>query len=404
MRDDLQEQIREYIDGAAPPISVGGIMQPRGGARFEEGASRRRRGPWGAVVAAALCVVVAAGVLVARQDVGDSGRVAAGSPTSTAGDQWPALFGVEAATPPLPSGWKVLEFGDLRFAVPEAWEVPVARSCLVSGAPGAVVVAVDEGEQRDCSPVRPLPASVLTLEVTGTAPGQGAPVTLGTMAGSLVEADDCDGCAQTYQLDIGLRVTITGPDSDAVLATFTDSGGRRVLQQGPVRDTDGWRRVDYSGTELRVPPDWPVDDLPGSYTVITDPDGSSRGFSGKLNPGACGGQMFRSGLPGRVSLGESRITSHSCPFSDELDLAPGDGVWIRQVDQDTASTLGAPIATSQVGGLAVTVIRVAGQERPRPRSVVDLLIRNGSTTLWMTIGTGLDPSTGRAILATLRPA
>jgi hypothetical protein len=366
---------------------------------------RRRRARWAATAAAALCVALAAGVLVARRDASDSGRVDAGPTTTTADGMWPpTLFGVEAATPVVPSGWRVLELGDLRFAVPAAWEVPVARSCLMSDAPGAVIMAVDEGEQPDCSPVRPLPASVLTLEATGTASEPGGSMRLGMMTGSLIDAKVCDGCARTYQLDIGLRVTISGPDSDAVLATFTDSGAHRVLQQGPAAPIDGWRRVDYSGIELRVPPTWAVDDLPGSYTVITDPDGSPTGASGKLNPGACGRQMFPSGLPGRVSLGESMFTSHGCPVGYGLDLAPGDGVWIRPVDQDAASTLGTPIATSQVDGLAVTVIRPGDQGRITPQSVVDLLIDNGSTTLWMTIGTGLDPPTARAILATLRSA
>jgi hypothetical protein len=400
----------EYIYSVASPVTIAEVQRPSSEqATTGASSSRARFVRWRPLAAALVCAALVAGVVLAVRNPAPNEDVEAGPATSASADgAWPRPFGSEDPVPVVPDGWKVLDFGDLRFAVPDDWAVPVSRSCLglasgeagAVGAAGAVLVRWGEGEGPSCGPIEPLPASVLTIEPVEPGLGSGERAAVGTLSATRIANESCAECGPIYQFENGLQLTITGPEADAVLATFTDSGAHRALQAGPVAESSDWRAVDYEGIKVRVPTDWAIVDLPGSYQRTERPDGSST-ISRQLNPGECGGAMFASDQLPRVSLGESPITA-SCPPVGRYDLEAGDGLWIRPIDDAAAALLGTPIAQGDVGGLSVTAVRLDGSQRQRPSPVLDLLVRTGSATLWVTLGVGQDASAARAILQSLQ--
>ena len=313
------------------------------------------------VVSAVLLVSCGGGALQAGSP--DSvGSVAATVPATTW--DWLAPFGAEEPAPLVPNGWKVLDFEEFRFAVPADWTVPIWQSCLTAS-PGVVLVSTPAKPTSGCESTQPLPASVLTI---GPADGN------------------------SYQ------VTASGPEADRVLATFTDSGIRRVLQTGNEADTTGWHAVGYSGLAFLVPTAWPVVDLPASV-VEQESNGKSQ-MSWISNPDACGMAMFSNGRGESAYLGTS--PPPSCPAGLFFDLEPNDGLWIRSISNEEAQTLGTPVARGVVGGLDVTVVRIeVSQYNRAPSSVLDLIVRNGATPMWISLGVGTDPSIARSILRSL---
>jgi hypothetical protein len=292
----------------------------------------------------------------------------------------------------------VLDYDDFRFAVPADWTVPIDRSCATES-PGVVLVKTAR-PSTTCSPAKPLPASVLTIEPAQETPPSGvSPVTIGTLSAIAVPAPDCSDCSPTYVFDNGLQVTVAGPDRDRVLATFTDSGARRALQTGVDASTAGWQTATYGGVSVLVPGQWDVVDLPTSHTVTTDAAGNTQ-ESGFVDPGQCGGALFADEPP-RVSTGTSDFVA-SCPASLELDLAPHDGLWMRTIDAADVDTVGEPIAQWQWNGLRIVAVDADRVTVPNQSGAVDLIVTGGEGTVWITLGAGPDPAIARSVLKSLR--
>jgi hypothetical protein len=398
---DLAEQIRTYVDSSAAPIALEEIT---GGPDHAAPPSSpptpgRHRGRWLAVAAVVVAVALVSALVVTHRSAGPA-RVVAGPSTSTtaAARGWLTVFGAEAAAAPVPAGWKVLDAGDIRFAVPPGWDTtnsPCPGTEPV--APGRVVVITSKDRAiYGCPAISQLPASQLTLRPNDDTTA-GVATHVGTLPATRLDEKDC--CTQRYRLADGYELTIGGPDTVRVLSTFTDSGAHRALQAGPVADTRGWRTVRYQGVELRVPPSWPVDDLPGSYHQIVDENGVVTGSGGLLNPGECGGGLFPVGAP-RVSLGTSPGAA-ACPYLPSPELEGGDGVWIRPITEDSASSLAAPLVHGALGGLDLAVYPTPDDVAP---PVVTLVVTRGAQRYEVSIGVGRDPAVARAILRSLRAA
>ncbi|MDW3217749.1 MAG: hypothetical protein R8F63_03975 [Acidimicrobiales bacterium] len=340
---ELGDRLRRHVEGSAPAIGAQEVM-----------ASRPRSNSWTRRVAVAAAVLAIAGtVVVAGSRIGGDdppAEVGADNPIVPDGqaDLWETLgHGQEAPDPIVPEGWKTLEHGRNRFSVPADWATPAGPHCPSS--PGFVVI---DGVEPICEPPDTLPSSAVRIGV----------------------ADE---------------FSATGPEAQQVDATVTDSGRVRVLQDGPVADTVDWQQVDYGGLAFRVPPSWPVVDLPASFRTETRDDGSTS-VSGHLNPGSCGGAWFGSG---EVALGVTPYAP-SCPRIGEYDLRPGLGVWVREVepshDLRSVTTL-----SGTVDGLAVEVLEmdVGGIADP-----LHVLVTDGERRVLLSLGVGLDTVVARSIL------
>ena len=332
---------------------------------------------------------------------------ATSSPASTTVDsetawEWLAQFGAEAQLPPVPDGWKVLDFERFRFAVPADWTVPISRSCAIPTPPGVVLISATTPETTaSCSPEQPLPGSVLTIGPAVDDPASGVPTTVGTLSAMQIPPK-CIGCPPVYQFDTPYQVTVSGPEAEQVLATFSDSGSRRVLQAAAVADTSSWQAVTYKGIAFRIPEEWLIVDLPASYKEATQGNGAVQ-ISAQPDPGICGGAMFPSDREAQVSLGTSPLVP-SCAAVMNFDLAPGDGMWMRSTVTALTQLDGTPIAHGVVDGLDVTVVRIRRRNGDTPSPVLDLIVKQGDTTIWVSLGVGADTSIARSILRSLHAA
>jgi len=295
----------------------------------------------------------------------------------------------------VPAGWQLIDYGELRFAVPATWEVPVTESCA-SGAPG--VVLLPTRSTSTCSAVNPipLPESVVWIVESDPQPG-GVPAELGTLDATTFGSLACTTCRPTYHLPSGLQISVTGPEADAVLASFTRSGVDQALADGPLADRSGWRTVAFGGVSVEVPPGWPVVDLPGSDTITTTPDGTVTGMSGRTDPGGCGGDRF--GETGYAYVGSSQVVS-SCPATFVLPVHPGVGLWIRSFpDVGHAMVEARPYD----GPSEVDLEVVSGPlNRSVREPVLDVAVDGPDGPVLVTIGARSDPATIRAILASIR--
>lgn len=312
---------------------------------------------------------------------------------------WLDQFGTEVPQPPVPDDWKVLDFEAFRFAVPADWTVPGPFSCSLP-APGFVLIAATEPTL--CAPSDPPPPSVLSILPASDAGTAGTPTTIGTLSATEIPPK-CTGCAPTYLFDIPYQLSVSGPDAEQVLGTFTDSGFRRVLQAGTEADTSTWQTVENQGIAFQVPAEWPVVDLPASFDEATLPNGGVRASS-QMDPGACGGAMFSGSFKPAVSLGTSRMVP-SCAATTSFDLTPGDGLWIRSTADSRSQPDGTEIAHGLVDGLDVFVVQMHRTLAGAPTAALDLVVRDGSATpIWVSLGVGTDASIARSILRSLRHA
>jgi hypothetical protein len=304
---------------------------------------------------------------------------------------WLDGFGTEVPQPPVPDGWMVLDFEAFRFAVPADWTVPGPFSCSLP-ASGFVLIAATAPTL--CAPSDPPPASVLSILPAADAGTPGTPTTIGTLSATAIPPK-CTGCAPVYLFDIPYQLSVSGPDAEQVLGTFTDSGFRRVLQAGDEADTSTWQTVEYQGIAFRVPRDWPVANNESSPPDRADPTSS------QSDPGICGTTMFPSYRGPQVSLGTSRLIPSCAPQSD-FDLTPGDGLWIRSTADSGSQPDGTPIAHGVVDGLDVTVVSMHRTSAGAPAPELDLVVRDGSARpIWVSLGVGVDTSIGRSIVRSL---
>lgn len=395
MSDDLTGRLSEYRDALDTAIAA-----DRASGRTLTAPPRTRRVASSLAAALAL-VAIGVGVFFVAKD-GRVKTVSAPTPTtpttplpSTAPIvdwSWLTAWGGDAAATSDSGGWTVMDFADFRFAVPPGWEVPIAASCAQ---PAEGLVLVPPANEPYCTPASSLPESTLIFRRRLMPMVPGETLTVGAL--TAVVAPPCPDCANVYQFENGYDVSVTGPDSNTILATFSDSGARRVLADGPTVSTDGWQTVTYGGVQFEVPPSWPIVDLPATLFTTTDASGNVNGGGGQIDPGTCGGALFPTLT---VFTGRSGIAP-SCPPILTRALEPHDGVWIRSLEHDPAADLSV-LANGTVGDLDVALLALDEDTLGRTAAPVVLRVSHGNRTVLVTLGVGIDATTARTILRSLR--
>src|SRR5262245_17719844 len=207
---DLADQLRTYVDGVAGPVTLDEVLaRPR---------RARHRRPSGWLVAAAVLVVVAVAgvaVAVARPGRGRDDHVEAGPAIGQPrGWEWLARFGTERPAPRVPAGWRTLDAGELRFAVPDDWSVPYDE-CSPASSNVVEVTFGSADATLTCLPVRPPATSILNVVLDAPGPTTGTPVTVGSLP-AVRQPPHCGGCPPVYRFAGGDQVTVTGPDAARV--------------------------------------------------------------------------------------------------------------------------------------------------------------------------------------------
>jgi len=300
---------------------------------------------------------------------------------------WLDAFGPESAVAAVPAGWRLMDVGVLRFAVPDGWAAPISRSCL-QPEPVGVVLLDFLAPLATCSPEIGLPDGRLIIDFTEAEPPSTAP---DVKVGQYDAWQLSDAPLATYRLANGIEISIGGPDAAQTLATFSDSGAQRVLHNGPVVETAEWTTVTVDDVSLLVPSGWDVVDLPHQ-----DPN---RGFF--PNPGTCNDAWFYVEAP-RAFTGETDSVP-SCILVRDRPTTPTDGVWIRDIAADT-STPGPIVAHGTTNGLDISVVDRTLPDNDTVSPTLDLLVHTPSHVVRVSIGVGSDPTIARTILRSLHAA
>lgn len=396
MSDDATTRLRKYRDVLDTAIADDRVCE-----RVAPTTSRSR-GRVMLAVAAVTVLGIGVGALLATSDdrsqrvSGPTTPITPAAPTTAEAADWSWLtaWGGAAASAADSGGWTVMDFADFRFAVPPLWSVPIAASCAQ---PADGLVLVPPANEPYCEPASSLPESTLIFRRRLMPMVPGETMTVGAL--TAVVAPPCPDCVNVYQFENGYDVSATGPDANEILATLSDSGARRALADGPTLSTDAWQTVTYGGVQFDVPPSWPIVDLPETLFTTTDPAGNVNGGGGQIDPGTCSGALF----PTRtVFTGRSGLVP-SCPPQMTRALEPHDGVWVRLPDNDAAADLPV-LANGTVGDLDVALLDLDEETLGRTAAPVVLRVRNGDRTVLITLGVGVDATTARTVLRSLRAA
>jgi hypothetical protein len=225
-------------------------------------------------------------------------------------------------------------------------------------------------------------------------------VQVGTLTARRVVDPACSTCAPIYRFADDYEVTVTGDDASRILATFTDSGARRVLQNGTVADTSTWKTVEFDGVAVRVPSSWPTEDLPSTLFHTTDAAGNVNGGGGMVDPGTCNGSLFGNTAQPTAYIGASDLTP-SCAVELSWNISPRESVWIRAEASSPDAASGSSIARGSSNGLDVAVLGVDEAQHWSPDIALELVVRTAHDTVLVSLGVGTDASIARAVLHSL---
>ncbi|HUS61126.1 MAG TPA: hypothetical protein VMY34_02950, partial [Acidimicrobiales bacterium] len=279
------------------------------------------------------------------------------------------------------------------FAVPPGWRVPNGYTCLEQGTPGYVLLADVVATTITCATPTPAcpagacgptDAHVVISAAAGAAPATQPDARVGGFDAWRL----ADSSIDTYRLENGVQVAVAGPDAAQILGTFTDSIPKRTLQDGPLVDTSTWQTVTFGGISLLTPPDWELLDL--AHQNIP------HGFF--PDPGTCQEPWFWPGYPrALIDVSDPHI-GVSCIVVVELPVRPAEGIWIRD-----GGRVGPVVAEGLIDGMDVAVLdRALPSDAATANPLVDIVVQNGTRTIRISIGVGLDPSVARTILRSLR--
>jgi hypothetical protein len=331
--------------------------------------------------AAAVVVALVVGLLVVvRGGTSSSVRTAASAPSTTA-----AIAPVPTTTQPLvgvaePEGWRLVDYGDARFALPPGWSAdgPGSSSCapltntgvtLRHDGPDCAYVSVEPFSQLRELPGRP----ALTIHGIDLYLEPGSPLWIDYAVPAL-----------------GLHVYVHQPtEARRVLDTLTLSTRRVVLDSTtwPSVPRD-WKTLSFGDVTLSVPPAMNITQL-GPNTIA---------------PGACSAVPFpESG----AYLGSGAGITLNCPMIPAgVVPVPTDGVWMRPADKGAIPPL--PVdRTIRNGraGLAVKFVPGYGVLDLEPAFDVTILGRDGRrSTTTVRVGLGANPEIARTIIGSMRPA
>ena len=339
-------------------------------------ARRRRRRLTGAAAVAAILV---AGSAVAAYELPSrpSRTVTASGPPSTA-----------PATDVTPSGYHRVDYNNASIAAPAAWGVipPGIHECPTPDN-GQVVLLGDADTTRVCGGTKQEPLTSyarLGPLPTGKVPA-GKPVDINGHGGS----ESLTGPGTTSYLfpDLGVELTVAGPDAASIAGTLGWSGVYLLLHPAnPVHVPKGWREVSFEGVTVRVPSNWPVIDL-GSTQYM---------------PGMCEQREF---LTPVIDVGPGGSTP--CTGAQFTSQAQTDGVWIRP-HPETVVFSPTPHVTKAFPPPGSVLVRrepipvVVLPDLDNRQHVVQLAaLGHTGDQVAIDIGLGPDPTTGQEILVSI---
>ena len=211
---------------------------------------RRRRAAF-----ATLAVAVVAGVLAG---VFGEVRSSPSRPNVIVGGLPPLVV------PITPAGWDRVSFANASVAVPANWRVLTTdEGACPEG--NDVVLLGNAQTNVHCPPgssAGPAPTSFvrfqqLTSSAPRAVPGQ-APVDIGGHHGIRVYPIADSGPAYAFA-DLGVVVTLAGPDSATILNTIGWSQPYLVLHpSSPVKVPASWKTLTQDGVAFKVPAAWPI--------------------------------------------------------------------------------------------------------------------------------------------------
>lgn len=343
MNDDLLTALRADLDAfvgePGPPPAVPQLPVARIGDR-----PARPLLALGAA-AATIAVVVTGLALIARRDDPDVGDTPLPVPT-TPDATTPVMT---MPVPPTPDGWTVVESGDLRVSLSPDMD-PFAGACTTTPDTDAASVAIACG------------ARTLTIGSVGVdgLDSTGA-TTRNGLTMQLTPVPDLGTATQLLVADTQSLVRFEGFDSDdvtAIVDTVGVSSKWRALNEPAPPVPDDWQTVTAPGVTVRVPQDWPIEELGRD----------------EQRPGSCGFAGMTGGVT--LALGVTEVAA-PCPAAPPALAPPTDGVWLYELGPDETVSI--------------------ADEHP----VVDRYLSVDGHRYLVRVGFGVDGTVGRTILGSI---
>ncbi len=342
---DLFQDLRDH-----PPANPSPLDEIRRRARI----IRRRRAYRIVSVLPVLAAVVALSVVLTSTHTRNARLVTgpAGSPSATQG-----LAPLPVKMISGPPGWQPVDYLNARIWVPGNWAVlfPGTSPCGIA-LTDVVVLNPHFSEQCGPGPTPPGPQSYAFMQPNTPLPGH--------QAVHSINGHPVVGTTSPYSvMDLSVRLTLVGPQANAILATLGPSSRAAVLARGPMAlAPSNWQTITYSGVSLRVPPGWPYKD-PHSIA-------------------GCGGEFAQG--PAVVLGPLLRLT---CP-PPNYEPPLGDGLRIAPASPNSALPE-TPYRTAT--GLRINVLNTGDS----------VLLDIDAPTADIAIGLGIDPSIARTIFYSL---
>lgn len=360
------------VEPTAVPADGAAVARARG-------ARLHRRRTLGAV-AAGLCLVLALTALA----------VAARGGRGTASTADHRRTSVPHVDPPLPKGWRHVDWGNLRFAVPGDWSVRTGSACqgtevvLQSGSVNPLPSCVKLPDDRQVVVSMPQP---VTWRCRGTPTVNGLPTLVPCAAAQPgAAADQCTIRACTLQLASGEAITIRVADPEVnaeVVRSITTSPAYRAVHDGPTLDTRHWKTVTGAGVTMTVPPSWKIVRL-----------GPEQDF------GYCGPPAPRQAIVG------GRFSPPSCPVAFGGAGAYqnyGNSAWAHRSDPLTNGIIGSrSLQHVTINGHRLTTVDTGAPGNASP--TVTVLVGPLRHANLVDLSIGGDPDVTRTILTTIRPS
>jgi hypothetical protein len=279
-------------------------------------------------VTAFVVIVALVGGVVAMRQSDSSQRVTAGQPTSTT---TPVV-----AAPPL--GDRFVDYGFVRIAVPNDWQVVGVGSSITTPCSGHGWIAQEQATISifGCT----TPDAVVRIETLPTGTAGGTSTTPELHNGIEVFQVGDPASPNRYEIpSLDAVLTFTdGADPGSILPTLAPSARYLALQE-PVAPGGDWQRVTYGGLAFRVPAGWPLVDVQRDAAVN----------SGRI-------PIFTCGQPEAPEVDLGVGINPSCPVVPPGP--PADGV--HAYSQDSIAEVQAGSVSMMVADLSVTIGPDAG--------------------------------------------
>lgn len=214
------------------------------------------------VARGALIGLVVAGVIAASTQLALAGAPAADS--GSRGAIHHSALGADSARLTGSSGGlsskkpKQIDEGLAQVVTPPAWTVQAQLSCpMVVVKDSVLLVGVEPPESKGCNTLpKPGPAHSIVWMFTSTEKGSGKPV---RVVNGFEAYSARLGAAHGYLVPrLGVELLWRGGEPASMISTLGWSPLHYVLVGGVAEPPASWKRVNFDGVSVAVPPSWPV--------------------------------------------------------------------------------------------------------------------------------------------------